>query len=157
MTRFYARAPRGQRAVGRAPAGRYERLTLLGAITLEGLEALMTIRAFTDRAVFRAFIEEVLVPELRPGQVVVLDNLPAHKYPEVKAAIEGAGCRLIFLPRYSPEFNPIELCWSKLKNELRSRAARTLESLQAAVAQIQPTISPENAHGWFAHCGYRPA
>ena len=157
MGRLYARAPKGQRAIGRAPAGRYERLTLLGAISLEGLSALMTIRAFTDRAVFRAFIEQVLVPALRPGQVVVLDNLPAHKYPEVEAAIEGAGCRVLFLPRYSPEFNPIEPCWSKLKNELRSRAARTLESLQAAVDDAMLTITAQNARGWFAHCGYGSA
>lgn len=156
MCRLYARSPRGQRAFGRAPAGRYERLTLLGAITQEGLCALMTIQAFTDRAVFRAFIEEVLVPVLRPGQVVVLDNLPAHKYPEVRHAIEAAGCTLLFLPRYSPEFNPIEPCWSKFKNELRSRAARTLESLEVAVGEAMQSITSENARGWFAHCGYTP-
>ena len=154
MCRLCARAPQGQRALGRAPAGRYERLTLLGAISLDGLCALMTIRAFTDRAVFRAFVEQVLVPVLKPGQVVVLDNLPAHKYPEVEAAIQGAGCRLLFLPRYSPEFNPIEPCWSKLKNELRSRAARSLESLQAAVGEAIQSITAENTRGWFAHCGY---
>ena len=156
MTRFHARAPRGQRAIGRAPAGRYERLTLLGAISLEGLTALMTIQAFTDRAVFRAFVEQVLVPVLRPGQVVVLDNLPAHKYPEIAAAIHAAGCRLLFLPRYSPEFNPIEPCWSKLKNELRSRAARTVESLQSAVNDAMQMITAQNARGWFLHCGYTP-
>lgn len=116
----------------------------------------MTIRAFTDRAVFRAFVEDVLVPVLRPGQVVVLDNLPAHKYPEVEQAVIAAGCRLLFLPRYSPEFNPIEQCWSKVKNHLRSQAACTLEVLQAAVAEAQPMITPENALGWFAHCGYEP-
>jgi transposase len=155
MVRTYARATRGQRAVGRAPAGRYERLTLLGALTLEGVCALMTIPAFTNRTAFAAFVEQVLVPELRPGQVVVLDNLRAHKYPEVEQAVRGAGCRLLFLPRYSPEFNPIELCWSKMKNHLRSRAARTLEVLQEAVGQAQGKISSEDAHGWFAHCGYR--
>lgn len=157
MCRLYARALRGKRALSRAPAGRYERLTLLGALSLQGLRALMTIRAFTDRAVFRAFVSDVLVPELRPGQVVVLDNLPAHKYPEIQQAIEGAGCRLLFLPRYSPDFNPIELCWSKLKTELRSRAARTLESLQGAVASASEAITAENARGWFAHAGYPPA
>ncbi len=157
MCRLFARAPRGQRAYSRAPAGRYERLTLLGAITLEGLSALMTIRAFTDRAVFRAFVEQALVPTLRPGQVVVLDNLPAHKYPEVEQAIRGAGCRLLFLPRYSPEMNPIEPCWSKLKNHLRSRAARTLEDLQAAVGEAMQSITAQNARGWFIHCGYTPA
>lgn len=156
MVRRYARAPKGERALSRAPAGRYERLTLLGAICLEGLSALMTIPAFTDRAVFRAFVEQVLVPVLRPGQVVVLDNLPAHKYPEIELAIQGAGCKLLFLPRYSPEFNPIEPCWSKLKNELRTRAARTLESLQAAVNDAMQTITAQNAHGWFLHCGYTP-
>lgn len=104
MTRLFARAPKGQRAIGRAPAGRYERLTLLGALSLNGLGALMTLPAFTNRAVFAAFVEQVLVPSLRPGQVVVLDNLPAHKYPEVEQAVSAAGCRLLFLPRYSPDF-----------------------------------------------------
>jgi transposase len=154
MCRLYARAPRGGRAIGRAPAGRYERLTLLGALTLEGLPALMTIPAFTNDAVFRAFVEQVLLPELRPGQVVVLDNLWPHKRAEIKQRIEGAGCRLLFLPRYSPEFNPIEQCWSKLKNELRSRAARTLETLQDAVGEAMLNITAQNARGWFTHCGY---
>lgn len=155
MCRLWARAPLGQRALSRAPAGRYERLTLLGAISLEGLGALMTIPAFTNRAVFRAYVEEVLVPTWRPGQVVVLDNLPAHKYPEVEQAIQGAGCRLLFLPRYSPDYNPIEPCWSKLKNDLRSRAARTLESLQEAVSEAMHTITAQDARGWFAYAGYR--
>lgn len=157
MTRLWARAPRGERAFGRAPAGRYERLTLLGALCPEGLSALMTIPAFTNRAVFRAFVEEVLVPTLRPGQVVIWDNLPAHKYPEVGQAIHNAGCRLLFLPRYSPEFNPIELTWSKLKTELRSRAARTLESLQEAITAAMQTVSALDARGWFTHCGYHLA
>jgi transposase len=157
MCRRFARALRGHRAIGRAPAGRYERLTLLGALTLKGLSALMTIPAFTNRAVFAAFVEQVLVPSLRPGQVVVLDNLPAHKYPEVEQAIRAAGCRLLFLPRYSPEYNPIELCWSKVKNRLRSQAARTLELLQAAVGDAQELITSEDATGWFTHCGYGAA
>lgn len=157
MCRLWARSARGQRAFSRAPAGRYERLTLLGAISLEGLGALMTIPAFTNRAVFRAYVEEVLVPTLRPGQVVVLDNLPAHKYPEIEQAIQGAGCRLLFLPRYSPDFNPIEPCWSKLKNHLRTRAARTLESLQEAVCEAMQSITAQDARGWFTHCGYQLA
>ena len=157
MVRTYARAPRGKRAIGRAPAGRYERLTLLGAITLEGVSAIMTIPAFTNRAVFAAFVREVLVPTLRPAQVVVLDNLPAHKYPEVEEAVRGAGCRLLFLPRYSPEYNPIEPCWSKVKNELRSRAARTLEHLQEAVHAAVEHVSAYDARGYFRHCGYNLA
>ena len=157
MVRTYARAPKGLRAVGRAPAGRYERLTLLGAITLEGVSALMTIPAFTNRPVFAAFVEQVLVPTLRPGQVVVLDNLPAHKYPEVEQAVCAAGCRLLFLPRYSPEYNPIEPCWSKVKNELRTRAARSLEHLEEAVRTAVDHVSSSDAQGYFRHCGYRLA
>lgn len=157
MCRRYARAPKGERALSRAPAGRYERLTLLGALSLEGLPALMTIPAFTNDAVFRAFVEQVLLPQLKPGQTVVLDNLWAHKRAEIRELIEGAGCKLLFLPRYSPEYNPIESCWSKLKNELRSRAARTLDALEAAVADAMEHITSQNARGWFAHCGYVPA
>jgi transposase len=157
MVRTYARAPKGRRAIGRAPAGRYERLTLLGAITLGGVSALMTIPAFTNRLVFAAFVEQILVPTLRPGQVVVLDNLPAHKYPEVAQAVCAAGCRLLFLPRYSPEYNPIELCWSKVKTELRSRAARTLDLLEDAVRTAVDHVTSGDARGFFRHCGYRLA
>jgi transposase len=157
MCRRHARSPKGQRALSRAPAGRYERLTLLGAISPQGLCALMTIPAFTNDAVFHAFTQQVLLPELRPGQTVVLDNLWPHKRAEIKELIEGAGCQLLFLPRYSPEYNPIEPCWSKMKNELRSRAARTLESLQDAVGEAMRNITPQNARAWFAHCGYQLA
>lgn len=157
MVRRFARALGGGRAVGRAPAGRYEKLTLLGAIALPGLLALMTIPAATDEAVFLAFIEEVLVPELRPGQVVVFDNLAAHKRPAITAVIEKAGCRVILLPPYTPEWNPIELCWSKMKEFLRSRAARTLQTLETAVIDAMDAVSAQDAHGWFHHCGYNIA
>ena len=157
MVRSFARALQGSRAISRAPAGRYERLTLLGAITLNGLLALMTIPAFTNEAIFLAFVDQVLVPELRAGQVVVLDNLGAHKRPAIRQAIERAGCRVIFLPRYSPEWNPIEPCWSKMKNFLCSRAARTLAALEAAVRDAMDTISAQDARGWFQHCGYQVA
>lgn len=157
MTRKFARAPIGERALSRASAGRYERLTLIGAISCTGLAALMTTRAFTNDAVFRAFVEQVLLPELRPGQVVVLDNLWPHKRAEIRRLIEAAGCRLLFLPRYSPEYNPIELCWSKMKNFLRSLAARTLESLETAVALAMHAVTAEDARGWFTHCGYKLA
>lgn len=154
MVRLYARAPVGQRALSRAPAGRYERLTLLGAISTTGLVALMSIPAFTNEAVFQAFVDQVLVPELRPGQIVVLDNLPAHKRPAVRRSIEAVGCRVLYLPRYSPEFNPIEPCWSKMKNSLRTKAARTLETLQTAVAECMNEITASDAQGWFAYAGY---
>lgn len=155
MVRRFARALRGSRALARAPAGRYESLTLLGAIALRGLRALMMIPAATDEAVFLAFVEQVLVPELRPGQVVVWDNLAAHKRPAIIAAVAHAGCRVLFLPRYTPEWNPAEPCWSKMKEFLRSRAARTLETLEAAVADAMDTISAQDARGWFQHCGYK--
>ena len=157
MTRSHARAPRGERAISRAPAGRYERLTLLGAISCTGLAALMTTRAFTNDAVFRAFVEQVLLPTLRPGQIVVLDNLWPHKRAEIRRLIEDAGCRVLYLPRYSPEYNPIELCWSKMKNHLRSLAARTLESLEGAVAEAMNLITASDARAWFGHCGYKLA
>lgn len=156
MVRRYARAKDGSRALGRAPC-QYKSLTLLGALGLTGLRGLMTIPAATDEAVFLAFIEQVLVPELRPGQVVVFDNLSAHKRPAITAAIEKAGCRVILLPPYTPEWNPIEACWSKMKEFLRARAARTLETLEAAVADAMEAVSAQDAQGWFRHCGYKVA
>lgn len=156
MVRRFARAQGGSRALGRAPV-QYKALTLLGALSLTGLRALMTIPAATDEAVFLAFIEQVLVPELRPGQVVVFDNLAAHKRPAITAAIEKAGCRVILLPPYTPEWNPIEACWSKMKEFLRARAARTLETLEAAVADAMEAVSAQDAQGWFRHCGYKVA
>lgn len=155
MCRLYARAPRGERAFSRAPAGRYEQLTLLGALSLSGLCALMTIPAFTDEPVFQAFVDQVRVPSIRAGQTVVLDHLPAHKRPGVRASIEKAGCKLLFLPRYSPEYNPIEPCWSKMKNALRTRAARMLDALEEALAAAMESITPRDARGWFSHCGYK--
>ena len=154
MVRRFARALDGRRAIGRAPARRSETLTLLGALALNGLRAMMTIPAATSEAVFIAFIEQVLVPELLPGQVVVFDNLGAHKRPAVMAAIETAGCRVILLPPYSPEWNPIEPCWSKVKEFLRSRAARTRQALEAAVGDAMDVVSARDARGWFQHSGY---
>ncbi len=156
MVRRFARAQGGSRALGRAPC-KYKSLTLLGALSLTGLRALMTIPAATDEAVFLAFIEQVLVPELKPGQVVVFDNLSAHKRPAITAAIEKAGCRVVLLPPYTPEWNPIEACWSKMKEFLRARAARTLETLEAAVVDAMEAVSAQDARGWFRHCGYKVA
>jgi transposase len=131
--------------------------TLVGAIALSGLKALMTIPAATDEAVVLAFVEQVLVPELRAGQVVVFDNLSAHKRPAITAAIEKAGCRVILLPPYTSEWNPIEPRWSKMKELLRSRAARTLETLEGAVLDAMDGVSSKDAHGWFRHRGYNVA
>jgi transposase len=136
------------------PAGHWRTLTMLGAMSAEGLIATMTIEAPTDREVFLAYLEEVLCPRLRPGQIVVMDNLSSHKVAGVRELIHAAGAELLYLPPYSPDFNPIEKCWSKLKQRLRSLKARTLDTLQTAIAQAIPDISPQNAHAWFNHCGY---
>src|SRR5690606_23513881 len=153
MTRRYARAPKGARALGRVPAGHWRQLTVLGGLSREGLIACMSIEAATDREVFVAFVREGLVPELKPGQAVILDNLSSHKAAEVSEMITGAGCRLLHLPAYSPELNPIELCWSKLKTLLRSAAARTKDALENALAAAIEEITAADAQGWFRHCG----
>ncbi len=135
MTRRYGRAPRGVRVVDAVPQGRWQVLTVLGAVTVDGVAAAMTIAAATDGDVFRAFVAQVLVPRLRPGQVVVLDNLGAHKVPGVREAIEAAGAVLHYRPPYSPDLNPIELAWSKLKTYLRGVKERTADQLGTAVGR----------------------
>lgn len=154
MVRTYARSPRGTRAKGCAPESGYEQLTMLGALSLSGLEALMTIKAATDTDVMVAFVEHVLVPTLRPGQIVILDNLKPHKARRVRELIEAAGSRLLFLPPYSPDMNPIEQAWSKLKTYLRGAAAHTREALEEAIAAAIDTITAADARGWFTHAGY---
>jgi transposase len=162
LVRRYARAPGGQRAVGAVPAGHWTQLTVLGALSLAGLGACMTVNAPTDTDVFVtdvfvAYVRHVLVPTLRPGQVVVLDNLNAHKATLARTLIEGAGCRLLYLPPYSPDLNPIEQAWSKLKTLLRGAAARTRDALEAALKTFLDAITTADAHAWFAHAGYRAA
>ena len=129
-------------------------LTVLGGLTLAGVVACLTVDAPTDRDVFLAFVRHELVPALRPGQLVVLDNLSPHKATAVRALIAAAGCTLVFLPQYSPDFNPIELCWSKLKTLLRGAAARTRDTLERALAAALDAVTTADARGWFAHCGY---
>lgn len=154
MTRRYGRAPGGQRVREATPAGHWRTLTVLGAMSADGLIATMTIEAPTDRDVFLGYLEEVLCPRLKPGQIVVMDNLSSHKVAGVSELIQAAGAELLYLPPYSPDFNPIEKCWSKLKQKLRSLKARTLDTLETAVANAIPDISPHNAQAWFKHCGY---
>jgi transposase len=154
MTRNYGRAPRGQRVPEATPQGHWQTLTLLAALTTRGLEAPMTIPEPTDGDIFLAYVEQVLCPRLRPGQVVILDNLSAHKVAGVRERIEAAGARLLYLPPYSPDLNPIEQAWSKLKQILRSLKARTAETLEGAVADALNAITVENAIGWLSHCGY---
>ena len=154
MSRYWGWAEPGQRVPEAMPAGHWRSFTLLGAITVSGLLATMTIEAATDRDVFQAFVDQVLCPRLRPGQIVVLDNLSAHKAPAVRQSIEAAGASLLYLPPYSPDLNPIEKCWSKIKQVLRSLKARTAAALESAMSIALAAISPENAHAWFQYCGY---
>jgi transposase len=157
MVRACGRAPKGQRACGTAPAGTWRRLTVLGALAADGVAGVMTIERATDTAVFLAYLDRVLIPALvgtKPGAMVVMDNLSPHKAPEVRRRLAAAGFELILLPRYAPELNPIEPMWSKLKGLLRAAAARTVEALEAALAAALARITPDDARGWFQHCGY---
>ena len=156
LTRTYARAPRGQRVVGRVPGGRWRRLTILGAIARDGLVAVMTVAAATSTAVFLAFLEQVLIPALRarPEVLVAMDNLAPHRAAAVRDALRRADLAHRYLPAYSPDMNPIEPAWSKLKGRLRAVAPRTIEALDAALPDALSTITPEDTRAWFRHCGY---
>jgi transposase len=154
MTRLYARARRGERAHGSTPGG-WRRLTVLGALSSEGMVAAMSIPAATTTRIFLAFLRAVLVPELRrrhPNATVLMDNLSAHKPKAIATTLAEAG--LLYLPRYSPDLSPIEPGWSKLKSALRAAEARTHEALEAALAPALDSISPADARSWFNHCGY---
>lgn len=153
MTRLYGRARKGVRAADSAPHGRWHTTTLIAAVGVEGAKAPMVVDGATDTEVFTAYVEQVLAPELRPGMVVVMDNLAPHKAPAVAGAIEAAGATLWLLPPYSPDLNPIELMWSKVKGMLRSAKARTQEELWDAIAIALEAVSPDDVKGWFRHCG----
>jgi transposase len=154
MTRRYGWAPRSQRVSEAVPAGHWRTLTVLAALTVEGVLASMTIESPTDGDVFLAFLEQVLGPRLEPGHIVVLDNLGAHKVDGVRGLIESRGAQLLYLPPYSPDFNPIEQAWSKLKQLLRGARARVLDQLEPAIARAIAAITPQNAQAFFRHCGY---
>jgi transposase len=154
LTLRYGWAPRGQRAWGQAPTNRGKNTTLLAALTPEGLLASMTVEGAANTEAFLTYLDELLCPALRPGQTVLMDNLRVHKAEAVRERIEACGCRLVFLPRYSPDFNPIEGAFSKLKAFLRRVQARTREALEAAIGAGLQTISAQDAQGWFKHCGY---
>ncbi len=154
MSREYARAPKGQRASDCIPRNRGDVLTIIGALTLDGLEAVMTIEGGTSGDVFVAYVEQVLVPVLRPGDIVVLDNLGAHKDQRAIKAIYEAGASVKFLPPYSPDLNPIELAWSKVKGILKTMKARCYDTLNKAIARAVEQVSWWDAHSWFEHCGF---
>lgn len=154
MTRRYGRAPRGERVVGTVPQNYGAKVTILAALGSQGVEAVMTIEGASDAAVFQAYVAQVLRPTLRPGDIVIMDNLRAHKVAGIREALEQTGAQWLYLPPYSPDLSPIEPCWSKLKTALRTAQARTREALEQAIAQALATITVSDAHNWFLHCGY---
>jgi transposase len=154
MTREYARAPRGERAHGSVPRNAGTVTTMIGALDLGGVRAMMTVEGATDAEVFETFVERLLAPKLHPGDIVVLDNVGAHRTERVRELIRAAGASVLYLPPYSPDMNPIELCWSKLKGLLREFGARTRNALDAAIRRAMDLIDRHDAAGWFRHCGY---
>jgi transposase len=156
MARLKARAPRGERAYGEVPRNRGKNQTLIASITLEGgMGAALSIEGSTDAELFEAYVEEFLTPTLKAGQVVVLDGLGAHRTQRVRELVEERGADLLFLPAYSPDLNPVEEAFSKVKARLRKAAARTREALVEAMGEALSSVTPRDAEGWFAHCGYR--
>ena len=154
MTPRYGRALRGERVVGSVPRNHGPNTTLLAALSLDGITAAMTLEGAADRAAFEVFVAQVLVPTLIPGQFVIWDNLSVHKSAEAAQLIAARGCRVLFLPPYSPDFAPIEQAFSKLKIALRRTGARTREALEQAITAGLATITAADAQAWFAHCGY---
>lgn len=153
-------APRGRRALGTAPAGRWERVTVLGALGADGIAAAMSVEAATDAAVFATYLDEVLLPKLRqarPDAVLVMDNLAAHKTPAVRALLDASGFGYRYLPSYSPDLNPIEQAWAKVKGKLRQAAARTADALHKALGPALAAITPQDAQGYLRHSGYSAA
>lgn len=154
MTRTRARAPKGERAYGKVPRNRGKNTTLIAGMTLSGMGASMAFEGATDKDAFEAYVEHFLAPALCVGQVVVMDRLGAHRTRRVRELIEKRGCRLWLLPSYSPDLNPIEEAFSKIKALLKKAAARTKEALLEAIAEALSAVTPEDAQGWFAHCAY---
>jgi len=156
MARSHGRAPRGQRLRVGVPHGHWKTTTLVAALTLRGMLAPFVLAGPINRDAFEAYVERVLVPELRPGDIVVMDNLSSHKGPTVRALIEAAGARLLFLPPYSPDFNPIENAFAKLKALLRAAAQRTVKGLWQSVGDLIPTFTPAECANYFQAAGYDP-
>ena len=154
MTRTRGRAPRGERVVAKVPAGHWKVVTMIGAVRTGGPFAAATVAASTDSDVFRTYVNEVLAPQLLPGDVVVMDNLTPHKAAGVREAIEAVGASVRYLPPYSPDFNPIENMWSKVKGQLRSMAARSVDALHEAIGVALASVTPSDCVGYFRHCGY---
>jgi transposase len=154
MTRLYGRALRGERSVGAIPLHYGANIMLLGSLGVEGLQAVMTVEGATDADVFRTYMKRVLGPTLAPRDIIVLDNLPAHKVPGMQQALARRRVRLLSLPPYSPDLSPRELCLSKVKAAWRAAKARTREALDTAIQQAMETLTAIDAWNWSRHCGY---
>lgn len=157
LIRRYARGRRGARVTDVAPDGRWHTTTFLAGLRVEGLIAPAVFDGPIDTASFTAWVEQQLAPALRPGDVVILDNLSCHRSPAAQRAVEAVGAHLWFLPKYSPDFNPIELCFAKLKAILRAARCRTRDTLWQTIGQCIPRFSAAECHQYFRHCGYSAA
>ena len=156
MARLYGRAPRGERCRAPIPHGHWKTTTFVGGLTLDGIVAPMTVDGAMTGIGFLAYVEQVLAPILAPGDIVILDNLPAHKPVAIRQAIEAAGAEMVFLPPYSPDFNPIEMAFSKIKALLKRAATRSVLALWDAIREAIDAVTPNDARSYFTACGYEP-
>jgi len=154
MTRLRGRAPRGERLIDKTPHGHWKTTTLIAALGIGGMRCSTVVDGAVNGDVFEAFVEQVLVPELQSGDVVIMDNLSSHKRQRIRELVEGAGARLVFLPPYSPDLNPIELIFAKVKQLLRSLACRTRDALWKAMQSVLDQVTPADAFNCYEHCGY---
>jgi len=154
MVRLYGRCLQSQRLIDFAPAGHYSSSTLMAGMRLDGIVAPMLLDGPVNGQTFAGYVEQCLAPALEPGDILIIDNLPAHKSARVTAAVEAAGCMLVYLPPYSPDFNPIENMWSKVKASVRAAAARTLDAVVNAVGVALHSVTPSDFQGYLSHCGY---
>jgi transposase len=155
LTRLCGRALKGERVHASAPCGHWQTTTMISSIRLDGSTACMALEGTTDTESFRSYVSQVLVPVLKPDDIVVMDNLSPHKSDPTLALITSAGAQVLFLPAYSPDLNPIEKMWSKIKSLLRTAEARTPADLITAIGQALTKVTPQDALGWFVSCGYR--
>ena len=154
MTRLRGRAPIGERLVGHAPHGHWQTTTLIGALDMNGVRCSTVVDGPVNADVFTSFVQQVLAPTLKPGDIVVMDNLPSHKGARVRAAIEARGAMLLFQPPYSPDMNPIEMIFSKIKQLLRGMASRTQAALWSSMQSVLDKVTASDATNCFRHCGY---
>jgi transposase len=156
MTRLYGRAPRGQRVVGAVPHGHWKTTTLIAGLDHSGVRCSMALDGAVNRLAFEAFVEQVLGPALRPGDIVVMDNLSSHKGARTPELIRAAQAELVYLPPYSPDLNPIELAFSKIKQALRSLSLRTVAAMWSTMQSVLDRVTASDVEGFFRHCGYAP-